>query len=288
MVQKEKIKALITGIKGFAGSYLKTELKNEGYEVFGIAREGSDDAFQCDLTNFKSILAVVDKVKPNYIFHLAGFSSSSKSFNNAELCFKTNVDGTKNLLDAVIKVGLKPRILLVSSAEVYGKPNYIPTDEQHPLNPLSPYGKSKVEQEKLALSYDLPIIIARPFNHTGPGQDETRIIPYFNKKIEEVSSGEVIKVGNLEVIRDISNVKDVVKIYRLLLEKGKEKEIYNVGSGKGHYLKKILNTLIEKSGKKIRIEIDSERIRPVDIPYSVCDNRKLRSLLKIKPKSIKF
>lgn len=271
-------KALITGINGFVGPYLQHELEKNGYDVYGIdLNGGSDKIFSCDITNFDSVLDVMLKIKPDFIFHLAGFSSVAKSFENPELCFKINVDGTKNLLDAVVKSGLKPRVLIVSSAEVYGRPKYIPIDEKHPLDPVSPYGKSRVEQEKLALSYNLPVIISRSFNHTGPGQPATFVIPSFKKQVSEAKDGDTIFVGNLDLVRDFSDVRDVVHAYRTLIEKGKVGEVYNVGSGVGYKLRDILDKMIKESGKKLKVEVDPKKYRDVDIPKLVCDNKKIMS-----------
>lgn len=275
-----KKKALITGINGFVGPYLKKELEHHDYEVFGIDLKGDDKkVFSCDITDPDSVYNTISKVEPDFIFHLAGFSSVGKSFQQPELCKKINVDGTRNLLDAVVKAGLmRSRILIVSSAEVYGKAEKIPIDENHPLNPLSPYGKSRVEQEKVASGFDLPIIIARSFNHTGPDQPDTFVIPSFRKQIKEANDGDTIHVGNLEVVRDFSDVRDVVKAYRILLEKGKDKEIYNVGSGEEYKLKDILDRFIKQSGKNLKVEIDPKRYRKADIPVLVCDNSRLNKL----------
>jgi GDP-4-dehydro-6-deoxy-D-mannose reductase len=275
--------ALITGIGGFVGPYLKQELESKGYTVYGLELNGqfNDKIIRCDITDFDSVYDAINKVKPDVVFHLAGFSSVAKSFENPELCFKINVDGTKNLLNAIIRIGIKPKILIVSSSEVYGKPKYNPIDELHPLDPVSPYGKSRVEQEELRKNYDLPIIISRSFNHTGPTQPDTFVIPSFKKQISEAKDGDSIYVGNLDVVKDFSDVRDVVRAYRILLEKGQAGEVYNVGSGKAYSLKKLLETLIKKSGKKIEVKIDPKRFRPVDIKEAVCDNRKLLSIEKI-------
>lgn len=271
-------KALITGINGFVGPYLRKELEANGYRVYGLDLHGTEGAYACDITSFEQVFKVVDAVKPDFIFHLAGFSSVAKSFENPLLCFKINVEGTKNLLDAIVKVGLKPKILIVSSAEVYGVPKYLPIDEKHPLDPISPYGKSRVEQEKLALGYDLHVVISRSFNHTGPGQPTTFVIPSFKKQVDEAKDGDTIYVGNLDVVRDFSDVRDVVKAYRILLEKGKAKEIYNVGSGIGYRLRDILESLIKKSGKRLMVEIDPDKLRKNDIFKVVSDNKKINDL----------
>ncbi|MGV8141871.1 MAG: GDP-mannose 4,6-dehydratase [Candidatus Woesearchaeota archaeon] len=279
--------ALITGMNGFVGPYLESELVSKGYIVYGIdIRSDGKKIFSCDITDFDSVLSVIEKVRPDVIFHLAGFSSVSRSFQEPELCFKINVDGTKNLLDAVTKTGIKPKILVISSSEIYGIPKYIPIDESHPLNPISPYGHSRLAQERLCKEYDLPIIISRSFNHTGPGQQETFVIPSFIKQIENIKDKGIIYVGDLDITRDFSDVRDIVKAYIILIAKGIAGEAYNVGSGIPYNLRDILHTLIERSHKNINIKVDPERFRPNDIKEIVCDNTKLLKLEKIKFRNI--
>lgn len=272
-------KALITGITGFVGPHLKRELEHNKYDVYGLAlSDGGNKVFKCDITNSDRVLEVIQEIMPDCIFHLAGFSSVSKSFQQPDKCYKINVTGTKNLLDAVKKSGIRPRILIVSSAEVYGVPKYLPIDEKHPLNPISPYGKSRVEQEEIALKSGLPVIISRSFNHTGPGQSDSFVIPSFRKQIKEAKDGGTIYVGNLGVVRDFSDVRDVVKAYRILVEKGKEGDIYNVGSGIGYGLRDILDKLVMLSGKKLEIKKDISKIRKDDIPKLIADNGKVLAL----------
>ncbi len=262
-------KALITGISGFVGPYLKRELEKNGYEVFGIDRTGGTNVFKCDLLDRKNVDDVIEKVKPDFIFHLAGFSSVKDSWDKPDLCRKINVEGTKNLLDAIAKFNLKPRILIVTSAEVYGRPKKLPLTERSPLSPESPYAKSRVEQEKLLQNYkNLNWVVARSFNHTGPGQPAKFVIPEFAKQLAEIKKGlqkPVIKVGNLEAKRDFSDVRDVVRAYRLLLEKGRKHEIYNVCSGKSYKVEEMLNMMIENVGIDVKVVIDKDKFRPVDI-----------------------
>ena len=284
MQEINKKKALITGISGFVGPYLKNELDKNGYDVFGIDRTGGENVFRCDLLDKKNVEEVIEKSRPDYIYHLAGFSSVKDSWDKPELCRKINVEGTKNLLDAVVKAGLKPRILIVTSAEVYGKPKKLPLTETSPLLPESPYAKSRVEQEKLLGNYnDLDWVVARSFNHTGPGQPAMFVIPEFAKQLAEIKKGlkkPVIKVGNLEAKRDFSDVRDVVRAYRLLLEKGLKYEVYNVCSGKSYYVWQLLNKMIKYTNarKMIYDEVDEKKYRPVDIFELKGDNRKLKRI----------
>ncbi len=285
--------ALITGISGFVGPYLAQELIKHGYEVFGLDRAGNnqlDSRFQiqdshilkCDLLDKNDILKTINKIKPKYIFHLAGFSSVRDSWNKPELCRKINVEGTKNLLDSIIEAKLNPRILIVTSAEVYGKPKELPLKETSPLFPESPYAKSRVEQEKLLKNYkNLDWIVSRSFNHTGPEQQPIFVIPEFAQQLINIKNNKIepkIMVGNLEAKRDFSDVRDVVRAYRLLLEKGKMHEIYNVCSGKSYMIKNLLNKMIKIIGKKVDVEIDKNKFRPVDIEELRGDNSKIREL----------
>jgi len=272
----KKIKALITGSEGFVGPHLRKELEDNGYEVLRTSLRGRNDSIKCDITNKKQVEELIDSTKPDLIFHLAGFSSPSKSFKQPEICFKINVDGTKNLLESVAKLS-NCKVLIVSSAEVYGNPKYLPIDENHPLNPLSPYAESRVEQEKITLKYP-NTIIARSFNHTGPGQSTDFVIPSFKKQINDAKEGDTIYVGNLDILKDFSHVRDVVRAYRLLMEKGTLGEIYNVGSGGGYNIGSILKELIKKSGKNLEIKKTPLKFNNFEIKKSICDNTKIKKL----------
>ena len=277
------MKALVTGIEGFVGPYLSSFLVNQGIEVFGTffaPTSPGNNLYHMDVTNKQEVESVIQKVCPDHVFHLAGFSSVAASFSNPYACKKINVEGTKNLLDAIASTGIKTKILIVSSAEVYGKPRFIPITEKHPVNPLSPYAESRVEQERACLAYakehKLDIVISRSFNHSGPGQSDTFVLSSFAKQIAMIEKGKQssLKVGNLDAIRDFSDVRDVVKVYYLLLKRGKSKEIYNVCSGKGYSIKELLEMLIKKSSMSIVTESDPARLRKSDIPILVGDNSK--------------
>ncbi|MFA6296297.1 MAG: GDP-mannose 4,6-dehydratase [Patescibacteria group bacterium] len=284
-----KKKALITGISGFVGPYLAKELLKYKYEVFGIDRTGTSNKelvtskiLKCDLLDKKNVFQVINKIKPDFVFHLAGFSSVKDSWDKPELCRKINVEGTKNLLDAIVKLNINPKILVITSAEVYGKPKVLPLKESFELHPESPYAKSRVEQEKLLLNYkNLDWIVSRSFNHTGPGQQPIFVIPEFAKQLAEIKlkkSEPEIFVGNLDAKRDFSDVRDVVAAYRILLEKGKSHETYNVCSGKSYVIKSLLSKMIKMSGKKVKVVIDKNKFRPVDIMDLKGDNKKFRKL----------
>jgi len=282
------IRALITGVNGFVGPYLAKELQSNGYLVFGCSLEKDSSInmlekyFSCDVTNINQVRSVIELAKPDVIFHLAGFSSVSKSFENPDLCNKINVGGTKNILDSIKMLNISPKLICISSAEVYGQPKKNPVNERAPLQPNSPYGLSKVEQEKLISSYSNSIIV-RAFNHTGQNQPDTFVIPSFQKQVTEAKNGSKIFVGNIDIIRDFSDVNDVVKAYRIISEKGVSGEVYNVGSGKGLSLKKILENMIKKSGKDLKITVDSSKFRKAYITELICDNTKIKKLgIKVK------
>jgi len=277
------IRALITGVNGFVGPYLVEELVLSGYAVYGCALEKEsnlsklEEYFSCDITDSIQVEEVIESIKPDVIFHLAGFSSVAKSFENPDLCFKINVNGTKNLVESFRKLKIAPKLIVVSSSEVYGQPKKNPVNEKSELNPLSPYAKSRVEQEKVALAYFNSIII-RAFNHTGLNQPDTFVIPSFRKQVLESKNGGSVQVGNLDVVKDFSDVMEVVKAYGIIYEKGVVGEIYNVGSGKGYLLKEVLENMIKESGKNISIVIDPKKYRPADIKEVFCDNSKIKKL----------
>lgn len=276
-------KALITGLNGFVGPYLKKELEAHEYEVFGFDRENVNNfekVFTGDIRDRDFLENVMQKVVPDEIYHLAGFSSVKKSFEFPELAMDINVNGTKNLLNAVRKFCAEAKILIVSSSDVYGEPLKLPVNENEPLKETSPYSKSRIEQEKLVNEFkDLHIVISRSFNHTGPGQIETFVLPDFAKQTAEAQKGlrnPVIYTGDLDIVRDFSDVRDIVRAYRLLLGQGKRGNVYNVGSGRGYRLKDLLNILIDYSKIDIQIIQNSDKLRPVEIMEMIADISKLK------------
>ena len=277
---------LVTGSSGFVGPYLQQELTAHGLKSLGTANSGQAD-FKLDITDKKAVDSLIKQVKPDYVIHLAGFSSVKESFTHADLCRRVNVEGTRNLLAAIKNYVPQARVLIVSSSEIYGNPQYLPVNEQHPFNPLSPYAESRVEQEELVKSSDLNWIIARSFNHIGPGQqlgfvsgDCARQIAMVNKNPKLPA---VMKVGNTASYRDFSDVRDVVAAYRLLITKGRLKNIYNVCSGKAVRISRLINTLLSFSKVKIAVETDPRFFRPVEIKKIEGDNSKLKHDLNWKP-----
>lgn len=289
------MKALITGITGFVGSYLAENLVVSGrYEVSGThmsddfinvsSIKDKLDLHKIDLQNKEAVNDLIEKVNPDVIFHLAAFTSPAKSFDDPSGVITNNVTIQINLLEAVKKTQISPKILIVSSAEIYGMvaPSDIPINERVPFNPVNPYAVSKVAQDRLGYQYSvsdkLNIIIARPQNNIGPRQAPGFVVADFAKQIADIEKGRaepVIKVGNLSAKRDFTDVRDIVRAYVDLIEKGEKGEAYNLGSGKSIKIEDILNKLLSFSEKEIKVEVDPAKIRPVDVPEIFCDNSKI-------------
>jgi GDP-4-dehydro-6-deoxy-D-mannose reductase len=271
------MKALITGINGFVGPHLKQHLINNGFEVFGTdISNGELVDYSVDLLDKQAVYDLISKITPDFIFHLAAQSSVKLSFIKSELTREINVTGTKNLLDAVKSLIPDSKILVVGSADVYGIPDETPLTENSKLNPISPYGESKLEQEKLALNYGLNLVISRSFTHTGPGQKPIFVCSDFAKQIVEIEKGKeaVINVGNIDVRRDFTDVRDMVRAYLLALEKCNFNEVYNICSGNTYSLRKILDMLLAMSDKEIQIKEDPTKLRKKDILLMEGDNSK--------------
>ena len=288
------MKALITGVNGFVGPYLVKHLITNGFEVFGIDRSGKevDDCAveKCDVTDYNTVFAVIKRVAPDCIFHLAGQSSVAKSWKEPELTRKINVGGAKNIFEAVAAAKINPKILVVSSAEVYGVAKKFPTGESEPLKPISPYGESRVEQEKLALEYfrstGMKIVISRSFNHTGAGQPSELVCSNFAKQLADIEKGRqkpVVMVGDLSIARDFSDVRDVVRAYLLLVQKGSFGEVYNVCSGRTLTIGEILDKLVKISKLDVKVEHEKSKVTETVVPVLHGDNSKIRAATGWKP-----
>ena len=292
-------KVLITGATGFVGNYLTDYLASKKeFEIYGTSLTDfeSNDKIQIekiDLTNFESVVGLIEKIKPDYLYHLAAFTSPAASISNPTPTVLGNIEIQMNVLNAVKNIGLnKTRLLVVSSGEVYGLvgKDDLPIDEDTPMRPLNPYAVSKIAQDFLSmqysLTYDLDIVRVRPFNHTGPGQTPTFAIPSFSEQIVRIEKGKqdpILKVGNLTAKRDFTDVRDIVKGYVLLLEKGIRGEVYNIGSGKSYQMKDLLDILLAFCNKKITIESDPSKFQPVGYEDFYCDYSKLNLLTEWKP-----
>jgi len=238
---------------------------------------------EMDLLDPAGVRAAVEAAAPDLVFHLAAFSSVAASWRDPEAAYRTNVLGQLHLLEAIHATSAKPRILVAGTSEEYGVPDAVPIAEDAPLKPQSPYAVSKAAQDLMAYQYwvgrQLPCIRVRAFNHIGPGQAPGFVAADFAMQIAEAEAGQrapVMRVGNLAAERDFSDVRDVVRAYYWLAQKGHPGEAYNVGSGVARPVQYLLDTLCGKSTVGIRVEVDPERYRPVDVPQVYADISKLR------------
>jgi len=288
------MRSLITGIAGFAGSHLTGLLLEHGCEVTGISYPGFPlnrisryldriDLFQADILSPQEVEEVLRISRPERIYHLAAVSSVRQSWSNRRQTMETNVMGTMNILEAARNMSPSPRVLLVSTSEVYGM---VPEEDQpvlerYPVLPTSPYAASKASQELLGYQYaageDVHTVIVRAFNHTGPGQDEGFVCSSFARQIARAEKGHcepVVEVGNLEARRDFSDVRDMVGAYHAALENGRSGGLYNICSGRAHSIEVLLQMLIGMSSVELEVRKSPELMRPVDIPLIVGSNRR--------------
>lgn len=288
--------ALITGITGFAGSHLAELLLQEGVQVHGIQRwrsksdniEKIKDKIQlheADLLDAHSFYTVIDDVRPGYIFHLAAQSYVHSSWGSPSTTLEVNIIGTCHLFEAVKKTGLEITIQIACSSEEYGRvhKDELPIKETNPMRPLSPYAVSKLAMDYLGYqyfeSYGMHIVRTRGFNHTGPRRGEVFAESTFAKQIAEIEKGKkepVVYVGNLDSVRDYTDVRDMVRAYYLSVQKCVSGEAYNIASGKGWKIGDVLKLLLSMSKAKIRIAKDKERMRPSDVEVLLGDASKFK------------
>ena len=291
------MRVLITGITGFAGSHLADHCLERGdVEVHGLIRWRSRTEnilhlrdrvalHECDLRDAGSTRDVVESVRPEYIFHLAAQSFVPTSWHAPSESLTTNVLGQLHVFEAVRKLGIPCRIQIAGSSEEYGMvyEDEVPITEENPLRPLSPYGVSKVSQDLLGyqyfMSYQMDIVRTRGFNHTGPRRGPVFVCSDFAKQIVDIERGvrkPVMYVGNLEAMRDFTDVRDTVKGYWLALEKGKAGEAYNICREKSWKIQDILDLLLGMTQAKIEVKLDKTRLRPSDVPILKGDCSKFR------------
>ena len=291
-------KALIIGAAGFVGGYLSKALLDEGYEVFltklefeSIEKSGAT-VYNMDVTSVTETDAVIADIKPDVVFHLAAQSSVSVAWKNPQLTVDVNIKGAVNVMDAVRELYYKPRVVLIGSGEEYGhiRDGETPIREDNRLNPGNIYAATKACQNMIgsiySKAYDMELIMVRAFNHIGPGQSSIFVVSDFCKQVADIEKGEkepVMYVGNLSAMRDFTDVRDVVRAYALLAEKGENGETYNVGSGNAVAIREILDKIISFSTEEIKVEIDPAKIRPVDVPIIEADISKLQAVTGWKP-----
>ena len=255
------MKHLLTGANGFVGQTMQAALPCVPLPD-GL-----------DLRDRAALDAAIAEIQPDMVIHLAAQSFVPASFENPRETFDINFYGTLNLLEALQSVGFKGRMLFVGSGDTYGRvpEAALPVREEHPLHPRNPYAVSKVAAEALCYQWSqtsgFEIVMARPFNHIGPGQSPRFAITDFARQVTEIRLGrhaQVLQVGDIDVTRDITDVRDVVRAYALLLEKGRNGGIYNVCSGREHSIRDLLQRLIALAGVEARIERDQTRLRPAE------------------------
>ncbi|MGI8424743.1 MAG: GDP-mannose 4,6-dehydratase [Chloroflexota bacterium] len=291
------MRVLITGVSGFAGSYLAEYcLARPGVDVYGTVRAVERPGHAGHLTDRMKLLpidvreaasvdAAVRASQPDVVFHLAAQASVAASFDDPVGTLMDNAVGQLNVIQAVLNLAPQARLLVVGSAYEYGlvRPEENPIDESVPLRPMDPYAVSKVTQDlfgyQYSLSHRLQSVRVRAFNHTGPRQSTEFVASRFAKLIAEIEAGRrepVLTVGNLAAVRDFTDVRDVVRAYFLAATKGQPGEVYNVGSGVGRKIEELLALLVGFSRAAIQIQEDPNLFRPLDVPALICDASKLR------------
>jgi GDP-4-dehydro-6-deoxy-D-mannose reductase len=268
------VRAFVTGASGFVGRWLVEHLQAVGDVVV---------APELEITDAPLVAAAVADGVPDAIYHLAAVANVGESWGSPQHTFAVNATGTLNVLEAARSLPSLPTVLLVCSAEVYGRvaPSELPLREESPLRPLSPYAASKVAAEFLGvqahLGYGVPVIRARAFNHIGPGQAPTFVVSSLARQVAELQrrGGGVVDAGNVAAKRDFTDVRDVVRAYRLLVERGVPGEAYNVCSGESVVVADIATRLMELAGLDAELHVDPERVRAVEVPELLGDPGKL-------------
>lgn len=288
------LRVLITGAGGFVGHHLSAHIGSvqprallSGTTLMSgeTVHESVNDVYRLDLKDYAKVRQLLAKCCPDAIYHLAAQAFVPRSFEEPWETLENNIRAQLNLIRACLELDIRPRILIVSSAEIYGasEPEQLPLNEDTAIRPTNPYSVSKVTQDMLGLQYflshNLPIMRARPFNHIGPGQNERFVAPAFARQIASIEDGQaeaVIYVGNLESKRDFTDVRDIVRAYHMIVEKGQPGEAYNIASGVARSIRHLLDTLLGLTETKIEVRVDPARLRPVDVPEIRGDSSKLR------------
>ena len=298
----------ITGISGFVGTHLTARLLDGGHEVFGVAREEGSlaelhrrygERFPasavelCDIRDRQRLRAGLDRAIPDGVFHLAGLAFVPESFARPDLAYEVNFLGAVELMSAVRELAPRARVVLVTSGEIYGRidPSAdLPMAETLPLRPLSPYSVAKAAADlagfQFHASLGLDVVRARPFNHTGPGQAPQFVCSEFARAIAAAENGSgprALRVGNLDVERDFSDVRDVVRAYLALFERGVGGEAYNVGSGVPTRVGEILDTLRGLCAVAVDVQTDPTKLRSREVPRIVASVAKIRTTTGWRP-----
>lgn len=275
------MKAVVTGARGFVGPHLVAHLEASGDSVAGLDRHGPEPF---DVTDFGHVREQFDDLRPDVVYHLAALSHVGESWEHPTESFRVNAEGTLNVLRACAELKTE-RVVVVLSSEEYGRVDDadLPLTEDAPLRPVTPYGAAKSAADLLALQAylgdGLATIRVRPFGHTGPGQSPRFVVPALATRIAraERDGHDEVPVGSLEAVRDLSDVRDVVRAYRLLAERGEPGEVYNVCSGTGVSVRDVAERLLARARHPITLVTDPELVRPVEVPRLVGSNARLRA-----------
>jgi len=278
-------RVLVTGANGFVGGYLCPHLAENGYDVVCGVSGGAAPMYParnfdlCDPSSVDGLVQWADA--PDAIVHLAGIAYIPEAAKSPAGVMDVNLLGTVRLIEAMRKHAPRARVLYIGSGDAYGRPERLPMTEDQPLRPVNPYAISKAAADHYcayAAAAGIDVVRARPFNHGGAGQGDGVVLSSFAKQIAEMEAGKrapVLHVGTLETVRDFSHVADVVRAYRLLIERGKVGEAYNVCSGISHRIQDLLDALLGLTKLRVEVRLDRERLRPVDIPEVRASHDKL-------------
>jgi GDP-4-dehydro-6-deoxy-D-mannose reductase len=293
------VRALITGIGGFVGRHLLIHLRGCGDEVWGMGRAADHGGlppdvplFATDLLDRSEVEIALREAQPDVIYHLAAQSSTGESLGDPWATLANNLHAQMTLFEALLGAGQRPSVLVIGSGDEYGRvrPDEVPSDEQVPLRPTTPYAVSKVGQDVMGHQYwaqhRLPVVRVRPFNHTGPGQDARFVIPHFASQLAAIEARQVdpvLRVGNLDVWRDFTDVRDMVRAYRLATALGEPGEVYNLGSGEAVRIADIVDDLTSLCEAPVRVEVSPELLRPTDVPRQEADCARFRRLTNWQP-----
>lgn len=288
---------LITGATGFAGGHLLERLVGQGTKVHAwghtaLPRRSSDGAeagegakpdaspvtwTAVDMLDRSAVRAALDRARPSVIYHCAGIADVHDAWRAPTRALRVNVIGTHHLLDAARELGLSCGVMVTGSSHVY-RPSVTQLTEADPIGPVSPYGVSKLAQEMTAASAAVPAWLARPFNHAGPRQSAAYATSAFAQQIASIEAGRcepVLRVGNLDAQRDITDVRDTVRAYEALAGTGQSRRPYNICSGRAYSMRSLLDILLSLARAKVRVEVDPARLRPSDNPVSLGSHARL-------------
>ncbi len=266
--------ALVTGAGGFVGKWLCNHLTDHGFKVVGTSLGGNDGFVALDVTDSKAVAKLVGDTRPDEIYHLAGLTRPA--MDDLSGFWSVNLDGARNVLEAVANHHESARVLVVGSAYAYGR-HEGPIAETDEMRPLNHYGASKACADLLAQMYadrGLHVVRVRPFNHSGPGQHPDFVLPTLVEQFAAAQSGNtepVIKVGNLTSVRDFSDVRDIVRGYRMALHSANPGSVYNMGSGRGVSVEELISTISRVAGITPQVEVEGARVRVDDLPVLIGD-----------------